>query len=339
MRFKKEYVILGVIILALGTYLLLNQRDRIHYDLPETADLDATTITKIEITKEGDTVSLTRQDDQWRLTPGDYPADKAQVERMLKSVAELTVTALVSETQSYARYDLDADRRIEVKAYEGDQLVRRFMVGKAASTFRHTHVLLGEDKNVYHAAGSFRWEFDKPVDDLRDKKVLDFERGMITEITIETGDKQLVIAKQEPPPARAEPAEDKSDNEAAQAPAPADRWLTAEGQAVDAAEVEQFLSAFAPLKCSTFLDTDQKKTLTDPQYRLQLKGAETAKTLDLFSPSAEAESDYAGLSSDSPYPFKLAEFEVTKIKDFYTAITGPEKSTESPDETPEPVQN
>ena len=338
MKFKKEYVILGVVILALGTYLLLNQQDRIHYALPETADLDATKITKIEITKAGKTVSLTRQDDQWRLTPGDYPADQTQVERMLKSVAELTVTALVSETQNYARYDLDADRRIDVQAYEGNQLVRRFMVGKAASTFRHTHVLLGEDKNVYHAAGSFRWEFDKPVDDLRDKKVLDFERGMITEIAIETDDKQLVITKQAPPPAKAEPAGDKSDNEAAQAPAPPDRWLTADGQAVDAADVEQFLSALAPLKCSTFLETEQKNALTDPQVRLQLKGAETAKTLDLFPPSAEAESDYAGISSDSPYPFTLAEFDVTKIKDFYTAITGIEKSTESADETATSVE-
>ena len=329
MKFKKEYIILGAVILALGTYLFLNQQDRIHYDLPETEGLDTAAITRIEMTKAGETVTLTRHDSQWRLAPGDYPADQAQVDRMLKSVAELTITALVSETQSYARYDLDADRQIVVKAFEGDQLVRRFAVGKAASTFRHTHILLGEDKNVYHAAGSFRWEFDKPVDELRDKKVLEFDRRAVTEIAIEADDKRLVITKQEPAPAEAKPEEDQSDTADAQEPAPADRWVSAEGQEIDAAEVEQFLSALSPLKCSGFMETDQKDSLTAPRYRLQIKGA-AAKTLEVFAPAEGGGPDYAGLSSDSPYPFKLAEFDVTKIKDFYTAATGTANSSDAP---------
>ncbi len=164
MKLKKEYALLGIVILALGLYLFLSKRDRVHYTLPETPRLETADITRVEIEKAGGNLTLKRADNQWHLTPGDYPADTAQVERMLKSVAELTVTALVSESQSYARYDLDAERRIEVRAYNKDQLVRQFTVGKAASTFRHTHVLLGADKNVYHAAGSFRWEFDKPID-------------------------------------------------------------------------------------------------------------------------------------------------------------------------------
>ena len=319
MKFKKEYAFLGVIILALGVYLFFNRQDRIHYDLPETSRLDTAAITKVEITKAGQTVTLIRQDDQWRLTPGDYPADSAQVERMLKSVAELTVTALVSETQSYARYDLDAARKIDVNVYKGDERVRQFAIGKAASTFRHTHILIGEDKNVYHAAGSFRWEFDKPVDDLRDKTVLDFDRDTINEIALEVDQKSLTITKQKPA-AAAKPEGDKPDAEATQDPPPTDRWITAEGEEVDAAEMEQFLSALSPLKCKSFLETDQKTALTSPQYRVQLKGSK-AHTLDLFKPRTDTETDYAGMSSGTPYPFKLAEFDVTKIKDFYNAVT------------------
>jgi hypothetical protein len=329
MRFKKEYAFLGVIILALGLYLFFNRQDRIHYDLPEPFRLDTAAITKVEIAKAGETVTLTRHDDQWRLTPGDYPADTAQVERMLNSLAELTVTALVSETQSYARYDLDADRKIEVNVYKGDERVRQLAIGKAASTFRHTHILIGDDKNVYHAAGSFRWEFDKPVDDLRDKTVLDFDRGAITEISLAIDDRHLIITKRKPEPAATKPEGDQSDAEAEPNPPPTDRWVTAEGEEVEAAAVVQFLSALSPLKCKGFLTTDQKATLNNPQYRVQLKGPE-AKTLDLFKPQTDTETDYAGVSSDSPYPFKLAEFDVTKIKDFYQAVTGDEDTDDAP---------
>jgi hypothetical protein len=321
MKFKKEYAVLGAIIVALGLYLFFNRQDRIHYELPEPPRLDTAAITRVEITKAGETVTLTRHEDQWRLAPGNYPADSAQVERMLKSVAELTVTALVSETQSYARYDLDADRKIDVKVYKGEERVRQFAIGKAASTFRHTHILMGEDKNVYHAAGSFRWEFDKPVDDLRDKTVLDFDRDKITEISLEVDGAHLIITKQISASGAAKPEGDNPDAEAAQDPRPTVRWVTSEGTAVEAAEVEPFLSALSPLKCKAFLASDQKETLTAPQYRVRLKGAET-KTLDLFKPQADAENDYAGISSDTPYPFKLTEFDVTKITDLYQGVTG-----------------
>lgn len=286
MKFKKEYALLGIVILALALYLFFNQKDRIHYDLPQPSQLDPDTITRIEITRGGQTLTLTRQDDQWRLSPGNYPADAAQVERMLKSVAELTVTALVSETQSYARYDLDADRKIEIRAFKGDKLVRQFAIGKAAGTFRHTHVLVGEDKNVYHAAGSFRWEFDKPVDDLRDKTVLTVDRGAVTAITLTAGDRTLVVRKA--PPA---PAEDNKEGKSTETPAgedqdetaPEDQWVTAGGEAVETATVDQLLSALSPLKCSAFLDDQAKAALDDPQYRLEIEDPDS-KTLEVYPP-------------------------------------------------------
>ncbi len=328
MTLKKEYVLLGIVIVALGLYLFLNQRDRVHYTLPETPRLETADITRIEIEKAGDKLTLKRADDQWRLLPGDYPVDSAQVVPMLRSIAELTVTALVSETQSFARYDLDADRRIDVRAYSKDELVRRLVVGKAASTFRHTHVLVDEDKNVYHAAGSFRWEFDKSVDDLRDKTVLTFDRSAITAINLTAEGQPLVVEKQAPAPDKATaktsaPAEGQT--EAPEEP----RWLTSAGEPVDASTVEQLLSALTPLKCSTFLEDAPPAADATPRYRLELKGAES-KTLEIFGPAEDTESDYTARSSDSPYPFKLSEFDVAKIKDFFTAVTGTDEAAEAP---------
>ncbi|MBL0712217.1 MAG: DUF4340 domain-containing protein [Desulfosarcina sp.] len=331
MKFKKEYALLGIVTLALALYLFLNKRDRTHYTLPEPPRLEAGDISKIEILKADNTVTLTRTDDQWHLTPGDYPADAAQVERMLETIAGFTITALVSETQSYARYELNAEHRIDVKAYSGTKLVRDFVIGKAAGTFRHTHVLLGTDKNVYHASGSFRWDFDKSIDDLRDKTILAFDRRAITAFSIRTGGKELALKMKPRPP---------GDKEAAEAPdaenqvgtPPAARWVTAEGQDVETAAVDQFLAALDRLKCDAFLAESQKASLTNPLYRVQLQGEET-DTLEIFSPPQSAGTDFPGISSGSPYPFTLPEFEVGKIKSFYTDITGVDEAS-TPSEKP-----
>ncbi len=328
MKLKKEYALLGIVILALGIYLFLNKRDRVHYTLPETPRIETADISRVEIQKAGGDLTLKRTDDGWRLSPGDYPADTAQAEQILKTVADLTVTALVSETQSYARYDLDAERRIEIRAYSKDRLVRQFTVGKAASTFRHTHVLLGEDKNVYHAAGSFRWEFDKAVDELRDKTVLTFDRSAVTAIELTAEGEKLVITKERPAP-EADSAE-KPTLEGDQTKSPPEaRWVTAAGETIEATDVDQLLSALSPLKCSAFLDEAPQTIGADPQYRLELKGPES-KTLEIFSPAAETESDFSARSSDSPYAFKLTEFEVAKIKDFFTAATGSGDEADTP---------
>ena len=328
MELKKEYIFLGVVILALGLYLFLNQRDRVHYTLPEIPRLDAADITRVEVEKAGGKLTLNRADDQWRLMPGDYPADSAEVERVLDAIAELTVTALVSETQSFARYDLDADRRIDVRAYEGDRLVRRLAVGMAASTFRHTHVLVGEDKNVYHAAGSFRWAFDKSIDELRDKTVLAFDRGTITTIGLTAEGQQLVVSKKAPAAGKETSASSPSAEKQPDTPGESG-WVTAAGEPVDDATVDQLLSALNPLKCSAFLDDAKPAAEADRHYRLELKGTDI-KTLEIFSPASDAESDYTARSSDSPYPFKLSAFDVAKIKDFFAAVTGMDEAAEVP---------
>ena len=108
----------------------------------------------------------------WLVGTHKYPADSSSVDKMLKQVTGISLSALASESKSYSIYELDNDRKIEVRAYKGDEIVRTISIGKPASSHRHTFVMIDDDHRVFHAEGNIQADFSRTVPDLRDKKVM-----------------------------------------------------------------------------------------------------------------------------------------------------------------------
>ncbi len=171
--------------------------------------LPASDITRIEIARQEGTVVLEKKDAKWRIQPQDYPADSGKVTAMLDNLEKLSLTALVSESKSYSRYDLEPDKAIRVKAWAGEELKRDIQIGKPAPTFQHTFVRVGDAPEVYHAQQNLKTAFDQTADKLRDKTVLAFNLDEVTEIAITKEGKQTMIRKSETasPPARLLPRE------------------------------------------------------------------------------------------------------------------------------------
>jgi hypothetical protein len=328
MKVKKEYAILLVVIVALGLYLFFRSTDRTTYSLPELPRLKTQDLTKIEISKEGRTVTLTRQDGSWRVSPGDYPADTRLVDRMLDDLAALKVTALVSETHNYARYDLDDSHRVRVTAYQNNAVARDFQIGKAAETMRHTHIVLAQDPNVYHAQGNFRNDFDQSVESLRDKSVLAFKPDDVTEFTIETADRALTITKTAAPQPVEETASP-SDKGEEDKPAEASTWQISNGPTVGKESVKGLLADLAGLKCRAYLTDRAKTDFSQPTYRIRIQSGETS-TLEIFAPADENASEVPARSSLRSDPFTLSDFDLDPIKDFLADLNG-NKEDASPD--------
>jgi hypothetical protein len=327
MKVKTEYAILMVVIVALGLYLAFRSTDRTTYNLPDIPDLNAADLTKIEIRHGDQTVTLTRQDDGWRVSPGDYPADTRLVKRMIDDLANLTVTALVSESQNYARYDLDDKHQIRVTAYQDGKVVRTFDIGKAADTMRHTHIVLAGNPNVYHARGNFRNDFDQTVESLRDKSVLAFKPDTVTEFTIETADNTFTLQKVPAPKASEDAAAQPDTNEKAQ-PAPEATWQIVNGPTMANKKVLSFLTDLSGLKCRAYL-TDQPKTdFSKPTYLIRIQ-SEAASTLEIFVPADEKASEVPARSSLRRDPFTLSDFDVDPIKKFLADLKGDEKEAKA----------
>lgn len=320
MKVKKEYAILSVVIIALGFYLFFRNTDRTTYTLPELPAIKSQDLTKVEIGKGDLTVVLTRRNDDWFVSPGDYPADVTLVNRMLDTLAGLKVTALVSETRNYARYELDEDKQLRVTAYQGDKALRALHIGKAAGTMRHTHITLSEDPNVYHAQGNFRQDFDQSVASLRDKSVLAFKKDEIKEFSIDAGDRYVVLQKTDAP----QPSEDNTTaSEDKPATAADAEWKTADGQTVANDAVQKLLSALSGLKCRAYLTDPSQTELTHPAYLIRIKGAQES-TLEIFAPAEDTATELKARSSLRKDPFTLSDFDVDPVKNFLTDLNSTE---------------
>ena len=300
MKVKKEYLILALVIVALSAYLYMRKEDRSLYELPVLPEVAKNKVSKIEISHGDTRIVLNKKDENWYIAPPDYLADKALVDAMLAEIESLKVTTLVSESKDYQRYDLGDDKKITVKAWSSDTLLRDFAVGKSAQSFRHTFVKLADDDGVYHASNDFRNTFDKTEDDLRDKSVLSFKAAEITDFQVTT-EKAAVdfthkaLAEDETPAQGDQPAE------------PAKKvWQRADGKIGDDQQISRLLAALSNLRCDTFVNDRKKEDFSNPVYTIELKGIQNHR-LSVFAKLNSDDKTYPAVSSGSDYAFLISE--------------------------------
>jgi hypothetical protein len=333
MKFKKEYLILILIIAALSTYLLIRSSDRTRYQLPELGGLKQSDINKIEISKNGNSLVLEKRDDQWYIEPAGYLADKTKVNAMLNVFESLALTALVSESKDYNRYDLNAEKRITVKAWQQGTLKRNFDIGKAAPSFRHTFVRLDGDSRVYHARDNFRSKFDFTIAALRDKTVLSFKTTDIQQVQIIKDRASVKLVRSEVPvsPSAAQPPKPES------APAAAVKfeWQGDGGQKANEQNLNRLLTTLGDLKCADYINDRSKDAFSAPIYTAKLKGIQDHQ-LEIFAKLKKDDKNYPAVSSGSHYPFWLSETKVQQIMidpEEMIKKSGPEEKTSKPPKT------
>ncbi|MFC1789152.1 DUF4340 domain-containing protein [Thermodesulfobacteriota bacterium] len=311
MKLKKEYLILTAVMVALILYLALHRSNRTHYTLPEISSIPDKHISKIALEKADGTVVLNKKDNAWYIGPKEYPADSDKIQNILNVIENLKVTALVSESKNYVRYDLNPDKKIHVKAWQGKSLIREFDIGKSAATYQHTFVKLAEDPNVYHARGDFRQKFDPTVEDLRDRTVLSFVQKDLREIKI-TRDKKAVALDLKLV-VKADGEKKDAAAETGKSPESQTPWVDANGKKVDAVNVGRLLGFLNRLECEAYLDDSKKDVLKAPVYAVTLQGPREY-SLSIFAKENKDEKTYPAVSSENDYPFLLSDTQIDSLK-------------------------
>ena len=264
-------------------------------------------------------ITLVGQAENWTILPQEYPADPVKVEDMLETISGLTLTELAAEKEDYLRYDLDQENRLNVKAYQGETLVREFDIGKTPSTYRHTFVRMADDSRVYYARESFRSRFDSEVKDLRNKSVLGFDKNEISEISINQAGETLVFTKKmvvKQPPEPETPATQEG-QEAATTEPPAslqeeEAWVATDGRTGSKASLDTILSEISDLRCDEFLEDDSTMENQEPVFTVSLKGIKDY-TLRIFVIQEGDDGKYPALSSENAFPFLLSTYKAERI--------------------------
>jgi hypothetical protein len=333
MKLKKEYFFIAIAIVLLAGYLLARKTDRTEYRLPAIAKVAAADFTRIEIARQDGTVVLEKKDSKWLIQPQDYPADSGKVAAMLEDLEKLSLTALVSESKSYSRYDLEPDKAIHVKAWAGEALMRDIQIGKPAPTFQHTFVRIGDGPDVYHAQQNLKTAFDQTADKLRDKTVLVFSPEEVKEITITKGVVQTVLRKSEiaPAPAAPAPAEGAAPPVDAAAASPAEvQWLTDQGKPADLSKMNRLVSALSHLSCESYLEGKSIADFPNPISSIVIKGKKNY-TLTLYAKPEKDAKGYPASSSESASVFILSDRQAEPLTADPGALTGNAETPEKKD--------
>ncbi|MBW2132223.1 MAG: DUF4340 domain-containing protein [Deltaproteobacteria bacterium] len=323
MKKKLEYILLAAVILAAGAYLMFRQADRTRYTLPKLPEMQPGAVTRMEITRKDRRIFLEKSNDGWRVSPGGFSADEKKVNDLLDALAKLILSAQVSESKNYARYDLGEEKRIHVKTFAGKTLKRDLAIGSTASTFRHTHVKIAGDPHVYQAQGNLKSKFNVTVEGLRDKTVLSFDPARVREVLVTTEDTSVKIVKRTAPETPSESGEKTQGEKSPESKNKGVVWETEGGQTVDSTKFMGVLSALSALECQSYIDDRKKEDFKDPSIEIVIRG-EKEHVLKFFSPEKKDSRHRPGLSSDNPDPFLIADHQIQDLQSFVKSLEPPE---------------
>jgi hypothetical protein len=326
MKIKKEYILLTVLILALAGYLFLKKRNQLHYTLPVTPVIAKADIVKLELQKGTQQTILTKKDNAWSISPGNYPADSEKIDKIISDINGFSINTLISESGDYLRYDLTEDKKITVKVHGEKGLLFTFAVGKRATTFKHTFVMIEGDKRVFQTQGNFRNDFDQGPQDLRDKKVMAFEKDAVVSLEIVDGSKVLNLKKRV---SKDKDAEQKT--AAAQTTVPGS-WTTSTGKEVSETAMADLFSLLTGLQCDSYLENKKKQDFKDkdPLISITLRG-EKGATLSIFEKNDHKDKDTGNpaISSGSSSPFILQKLKVEQIRKTLKELRGEKTETQA----------
>ncbi len=268
-KIKTEFLILGLVIVALSAMLIVRNQDHVGYDLPEISALDKDAVDRVEVTTGKNTLVMERSNKSWRMRKSGYKVDEDKIAQVLSTLADLKISTLVSQSGDYRRYGLDPDASISVRAFSGKREVRSLVIGKVVSSYRHTFVRFPDTKGVYHADESIRSRFEYSDSDWRDKKILRFETDEISSFSVTLGEKIATFTRSLPaPPA---PVDGTSQPEA-KAPGDAVIWKSDTLGLAPVKEVDALLTSLSNLSCQGFTPDRLKSTIDADALKITLRG-------------------------------------------------------------------
>jgi len=212
-------------------------------------------------TSDGQVARLERKDGAWRVTkPVDAPADATAADGIAGTLATLTSEGVIEDPQGFPVYGLD-DAAAKVVHFAAAGADHELRIGKKTPIGANQYAAIGASGKVYTIASYRATALDKPLDDLRERRPMRFDRNGVARIEITWPDGGVVLEK----------------TAGREAPGPPNqqagvwRMISPMDTLADAETVETLLSDLVFLRGSGFVDApppDAQTGLDKPVYRV-----------------------------------------------------------------------
>jgi hypothetical protein len=217
----KSTLLLALVVAALGAFVWLYEieggAERAEKEEAAKrffAGVDAEDISSIELrTEDGVNARLEREGDAgWKLVaPREAPADRFAVDGIASTLAELTPEATFETPEPLANYGLEVEPAVRFRAGDRDYALR---LGKTTPVGGNLYATDAEGKRVVTLASWRKNALVKTLKQLRDGRVLDFDRAQVKGVTIQSADGRVVLARIDDGWRIAEPVDAKADVDA-----------------------------------------------------------------------------------------------------------------------------
>lgn len=296
MKIKKELIILPAVILILVLVLVLSNPDKnIKYKVPLIDSIPEDSIDKIELG------ALTMVKDKalgiWRLSPQNYPVAPMDAQGMINAVKSMKLDNLISEKKAYNRYQLTDNTKLSITVFSNGKSVLKLDIGKYSDQGDHTFIMIDQNPNVYSIKGNIRENFEKEVDDLRDKVVLSFDKQSITEVIFNLDDQNVTAYKDTVPVSESDASAGTKDV-----------WkIKGDETPVKEKVMQDLLNEFSNLSCDSFLSESNQKDFSTPAGRVTFKGGDREYSVSMLE--RQSDNKHPAISSSSDYQFYIMSWQ------------------------------
>jgi hypothetical protein len=184
----RNTMILALVVAALGAFLyfyeIRGQEKRAEAEEAakrlfqgiSAEEIDAVVLTA----SEGEPVRLERSDEGWRITePVRFPADEIRADGLASSLVGLSSEAVFEEPEPLEEYGIGADPTLRFWIGDAEHALH---VGDKTPVGGNTYVKTGAGAQVYAVKSYHASALTKSLEELRDSKVLDFDRDAVDRI-------------------------------------------------------------------------------------------------------------------------------------------------------------
>jgi hypothetical protein len=240
-------------------------------------------------TEDGTVARVERAGDQgWQLVaPLAAPADRFAVDGIASTLAELAPEASFDTPEPLANYGLEVEPAVRFRAGEKDYALR---LGNNTPVGGNLYATDAEGAKVFALASWRKNALAKSVKQLRDGRVLDFDRAQVKGITLTSGDGRVVLARGEGGWRIAEPVDAKADAEAVDGLLSDLSYLRAD-EFVDAPGTDAELGLDAPwLVAELALESGDPRTLAvgAPRAERRVVRGTAGRTFEVASSGLDA---------------------------------------------------